>query len=294
MTASTPARSAHALVEARGVAAKQRSHLVLEAVDLEVHAGEVVALVGPNGAGKSTLLHVLAGDLPATAGEVLVDGAPLRRWRRGDLARCRAVLPQQFDLAFPFTVAEVVRMARAPWAAHTTPAEDEAIVAEALREADAADLASREFTSLSGGERARVAFARLVAQRARLLLLDEPTAALDVHHQELLMQGVRRQVEGGAAAVVVMHDLGLAAAYADRVALLARGALVVVGPPSSVLRDTILTSVYQHELDVLPHPRTGTPVVVAARSPAASGQGDDRTEELRERLLVGSAKGESE
>ncbi len=278
------------LIEARAVAATQRGRRVLEAVDLSVSAGEVVALVGPNGAGKSTLLHVLAGDLPAAAGEVTVDGVGLERWRRADLARLRAVLPQQFDLAFPFTVIEVVRMARAPWG--TTPAEDEAIVAAALAEAGATELASREFTSLSGGERARVAFARLVAQRARLLLLDEPTAALDVHHQELLMQGVRRQVESGAGAVVVMHDLGLAAAYADRVALLARGTLVMVGPPSSVLRGAVLTSVYEHELDVIAHPRTGTPVVVAARTAAEAARGA-AGERAHEGSQVVYANGES-
>ncbi len=269
------------LIEARGLSAKQQGRLVLRAVDLEVRAGELVALVGPNGAGKSTLLQVFAGDLPATDGYVAVDGIPLDRWRRTDLARRRAVLPQQFDLAFPFTVLEVVRMARAPWGAVTTSEADDAIVAAALSEAGVSELASREFTSLSGGEQARVAFARLLAQRTHLLLLDEPTAALDVHHQEILMQRVRRQVEDGAGAVVVMHDLGLAAAYADRVALLARGALVTVGAPSAVLRASVLTTVYEHDLEVVPHPRTGTPIVVAART-AAVARGAAPTEEAPE------------
>jgi iron complex transport system ATP-binding protein len=178
----------------------------------------------------------------------------------------RAVLPQQVAVSFPFQVVDVVRMGRAPWAA--TPAEelDDVVVLDALRAADVVHLASRRFPTLSGGERARVALARVLAQRAQLVLLDEPTAALDVHHQELVFEVARARVEEGDGVVVVVHDLGLAAAHADRVALIADGRLVEVGPPSTVMSPEMLSAVYHHDIEVLTHPGTGELLVIPRRA----------------------------
>jgi len=249
----------------RAVSAERGGRRVVDAVDLEVSAGEVVALVGPNGAGKSTLLSLLAGDLAPSAGTVEVGGRPVAEWSPIELAMRRAVLPQQHTLSFPFPVADVVAMGRAPWAG--TPAEDDdlAAVAHAMEVADVAAFADRPFTALSGGEQARVALARVLVQGAGFLLLDEPTASLDVRHQEMVLAVARERARAGTAVLVVLHDLGLAAAHADRVVILADGAVAAAGAPADVLTADLLSEVYRHAIEVFPHPRTGAPLVLPVR-----------------------------
>jgi iron complex transport system ATP-binding protein len=238
---------------------------VLDDVGVQVRPGEVTALVGPNGAGKSTLLAVLAGDVRPERGRVLVDGREIGGYRPVELARRRAVLPQRAVLSFPFTVEEVVRMGRAPWRGRPESAADDETVAEALRRTETAAFRSRPFQALSGGEQARVALARVLAQRTPVLLLDEPTAALDLRHQELVLTTVRERAAAGDAVVVVLHDLGLAAAHADRVYVLALGRVRGHGRPAEVFTEDLLTDVYQHAVEVLDHPRTGTPLVLPRR-----------------------------
>ncbi|WP_250304392.1 heme ABC transporter ATP-binding protein [Streptomyces sp. NBC_01267] len=240
---------------------------VLTGIDLTVRSGELLALVGPNGAGKSTLLAALAADLPATRGEVRIDGRPVGSWPAAELALRRAVLPQSAALSFPFPVEEVVRMGRAPWAGTDREDDDERIVAEAMAATEVAGFATRPFPALSGGERARVALARVLAQQAPLLLLDEPTAALDLRHQELVLRVCRERAAAGCAVVVVLHDLGLAAAYADRGAVLHDGRIAVEGPPAEVFTGELLSRVYRQPVEVLAHPRTGAPLVIPERPP---------------------------
>lgn len=258
------------LVAADGVTVRLGGRPVLERASLHAHAGEVVALVGPNGAGKSTLLAVLAGDRRPDAGTVQVAGRPVERWHGRDLARVRAVLPQRPTVAFGFTVRDVVHMGRAPWAGTPAEARDATAVAAALDATDLRALADRPVPTLSGGEAARVALARVLAQETRLVLLDEPTASLDVRHQELVLSVARRRALDGAAVVVVLHDLGQAAAYADRVVVVGAGRVVADGTPASVLRPALLGAVYGHEVEVLEHPRTGALLVLPAR-PAPPG-----------------------
>ncbi|WP_436844255.1 heme ABC transporter ATP-binding protein [Streptomyces subrutilus] len=241
---------------------------VLAGIDLTARAGEVLALVGPNGAGKSTLLAALAADLPAAAGEIRIDGRPVHGWSPADLALRRSVLPQSAALSFPFPVADVVRMGRAPWAGTPSADADEEAVAAAMAATEVTDFAARPFSALSGGERARVALARVLAQRAPLLLLDEPTAALDLRHQELVLRICRERAAAGDAVVVVLHDLGLAAAYAHRAAVLHDGRIAAVGPPAEVFEDALLSRVYRQPVEVLPHPRTGAPLVLPVRGDA--------------------------
>ncbi|MEV8531222.1 heme ABC transporter ATP-binding protein [Streptomyces sp. NPDC051211] len=260
-----PSAPGTALAEAAGLHVRLGQREVLAGIDLTARAGEVLALVGPNGAGKSTLLAALAADLPAAAGEVRIDGRPAGEWSARDLALRRAVLPQAAALSFPFEVAEVVRMGRAPWAGTPYEEEDEAAVAAALAAAEADGFAARSFSALSGGERARVALARVLAQRAPLLLLDEPTAALDLRHQELVLRICRERAAAGDAVVVVLHDLGLAAAYADRAAVLHDGRIAAAGPPAEVFEDGLLSRVYRQPVEVLAHPRTGAPLVLPVR-----------------------------
>lgn len=260
-----PAEPGSAALRAEGVTVERAGRPILSQVDLEVHHGETLALVGPNGAGKSTLLGALCGDLRPKTGTVEIAGAPLNAWTPRELAMRRSMLPQHHTLSFPFTVAEVVRMGRMPWFGTELEEEDDSAVGQAMRDADVAALADRPFPSLSGGEQARVALARVLAQRAAVVLLDEPTAALDIRHQELVFAVTRGQTVRGHAVVAVVHDLGLAAAYADRVAVLSAGRLVACGPPHEVLTQSLLSEVYQHEIEVLPHPRTGRPLVLPHR-----------------------------
>ncbi|MEV8065352.1 heme ABC transporter ATP-binding protein [Streptomyces sp. NPDC085995] len=259
-----PARAGDVLAETESLRVRLGAREVLRGVDLAVRAGEVLALVGPNGAGKSTLLGALAADLPAAGGVVRIHGRPAAKWSAPELALRRAVLPQSAELSFPFPVADVVRMGRAPHAAD--PAVDDAVVAAAMAATEVGAFAARPFPALSGGERARVALARVLAQQAPLLLLDEPTAALDLRHQELVLRLCRERARAGDAVVVVLHDLGLAAAYAHRVAVLRGGRVAADGPPAEVFSEALLTEVYDQPVEVLPHPRTGTVLVTPKRS----------------------------
>ncbi|QOV38753.1 heme ABC transporter ATP-binding protein [Streptomyces ferrugineus] len=259
-----PASPGDVLARAEAVHVRLGSRPVLHGVSVTVRAGEVLALVGPNGAGKSTLLSALAADLPVAGGTVRIHGRPAAEWSAPELALRRAVLPQSAALAFPFTVEEVVRMGRAPHA--VSPAEDDLAVAEAMAAAEVTGFAVRPFSALSGGERARVALARVLAQRAPLLLLDEPTAALDLRHQELVLRLCRERARAGDAVVVVLHDLGLAAAYAHRVAILRAGRIAADGPPAEVFSERLLSEVYDQPVEVLSHPRTGAVLVTPKRN----------------------------
>ncbi|MFI5617452.1 heme ABC transporter ATP-binding protein [Streptomyces sp. NPDC051567] len=252
---------------------------VLAGITLTARAGEVLALVGPNGAGKSTLLAALAADLPADSGAVRIDGRPVGAWSAPELALRRSVLPQAAALSFPFPVRDVVRMGRAPWAGTPLADTDEEAVAAAMAATEVAGFAARPFSALSGGEKARVALARVLAQRAPLMLLDEPTAALDLRHQELVLRLCRERAAAGDAVVVVLHDLGLAAAYADRAAVLHGGRIAAQGPPDEVFEDALLSRVYRQPVEVLPHPRTGAPLVIpvrGARAGVETGRGTGR------------------
>ncbi|MDX2524137.1 heme ABC transporter ATP-binding protein [Streptomyces europaeiscabiei] len=261
-----PSAPGDVLAEAQDVTVRLGAREVLHGVCVAARAGEVLALVGPNGAGKSTLLGALAADLPVDGGVVRVHGRPVGEWSASELALRRAVLPQSAALSFPFTVEEVVRMGRAPWARQPGMYdEDDASVAEAMAVTEVTGFAARPFSALSGGERARVALARVLAQRAPLLMLDEPTAALDLRHQELVLRVCRERARAGDAVVVVLHDLGLAAAYADRVAVLRDGRVAADGPPAGVFEEALLSEVYRQPVEVFRHPRTGDVLITPKR-----------------------------
>ncbi|GGI37888.1 hemin import ATP-binding protein HmuV [Cnuibacter physcomitrellae] len=257
-------------VVARGVSVSIGGARILDDVDLEARPGELLALVGPNGAGKSTLLGVISGDVALGSGTVEIAGRPLGSWTLKHLARERAVLLQQTAVSFPFTVQQVVEMGRAPWAGTALEADDDDAIADAVLRTDLARHLPRTVPSLSGGERARAALARILAQRTRILLLDEPTAALDIRHQEDVLRLARERADAGDAVIVVLHDLSLAAAFADRVCLLADGRVVADGPPATVFTEDLLSRVYDHPLEVLTHPSDGTLIVLPRRAGRAS------------------------
>jgi iron complex transport system ATP-binding protein len=252
-----------ARIGARGVTVEIDGRAILDGVDLDIVAGEVLALVGPNGAGKSTLLSVLSGDVRPHRGTVEIDGRDIRTLRHLELARMRAVLTQENQVSFPFTVAEVVEMGRSPWLRTDSRDDDEAAVAEAMAAVDVAHLARRRYTSLSGGEKARVSLARVLAQRTPTVFLDEPTAALDLRHQEDVMTTAARLAAAGTAVVVVLHDLSLAAAYADRVALVADGRLDALGSAADVFTAERIARVYGLPVEV--HTQNNRPVILPVR-----------------------------
>lgn len=225
---------------------------VLRGVGLSVERGEMVVLLGTNGSGKTTLLRLIAGTIWPDAGEVRFDGRAVVEWRRAALARRVAVLPQRLELPPGFHVAELVEMGRAPHATRLfgASAADGVAVERALIDADALELAHRSIDELSGGERQRVLVAMALAQEPELLLLDEPTLHLDVAHQLALLTtiGRLRRVRN-LTVVAVLHDLGMAAAFAPRVAVLDQGRVVGDGSPETVLTPGLVRSVFGVEID---------------------------------------------
>lgn len=254
----------NAALALRGIAVTLGGNPVLRGVDLDVRRGEVLALVGPNGAGKSTLLGVASGDVEPDSGSVGLLGEDLATLNPRHAARLRSVMLQEQRLAFGFSAQEVVEMGRTPWYRRPESERDEIAVGAAMERTDVAGFGERRYPTLSGGEKARVSLARVLAQEAPVVLLDEPTAALDIHHQEQVLAGARELARAGVSVVVVLHDLSLAAAWADRICLMSQGRIRALGAPRDVLVAEVLDEVYQHPLDVIEH--AGALLVVPQRA----------------------------
>ena len=258
------------MLEARDIGVRYGGRVALAGVSLRLAPGELTAVVGPNGAGKSTLLRALNGAVEISSGEVMLDGAPLRALARRTIARRVAVVAQEAELRFPVTVLEYVLGGRFAWA-HASAwgwetADDLRAARAALRETDLWDYAARRMDELSGGERQRAVLARALATGAGNLLLDEPTANLDLAHQASLLSLVRARCDrAGAAALVVTHDLNLAAEYADSIVLVKAGRVVAAGPPREALTPQILEGVFEVEVLVDAHPLTGAPRITPVR-----------------------------
>jgi iron complex transport system ATP-binding protein len=240
---------------------------VLSGVSLEVRAGELLAIVGPNGAGKSTLLRVLSGALKPRAGSVELFGHPLESYDRRAIARTLASVAQENSVAFQFSVTEIVLMGRAPHLGsfHLESPHDVEIARAAMIRFDLGGLASRPIQELSGGERKRVFLARALAQQPRVILLDEPTAFLDLRHVADIFECFRQlRAERGLAVVATLHDLNAAALYADRILMLKEGAAVGYGIPEEVFDPAKLREVYEVEVHVGRSPVSGALVVYPA------------------------------
>ena len=257
------------ILEARAASVRYRkeSPLALDGVNCQVAGSDLVAVVGPNGSGKTTLVRALLGLLPLERGSVLVDGRPVSSWSRGSLAQIVGVVGQQEEAVFRLTVAETVMLGRyarlGPVAAPR--AVDQAAVRSALQRCDIVELAGRPIDSLSGGEWKRVRVARALAQEPRALVLDEPTASLDIRHEMELFELVRQLVDGGLAGLVITHHLNLAARFADRIVLLDRGVVVAEGTPGEVMRRDTLTRVFEWPVAVTTLSE-GSPQVVPLRA----------------------------
>lgn len=230
---------------------------LIDSISVQVRPREVLAVLGPNGAGKTTLLRLMAGELSPTGGDILLNGRPLAGLTRVELARTRAVLPQSESLRFAFPARQVVSFGRYPWGGGTGAA-DAAIVAAAMHAAGIESLACRPYTQLSAGERARVQLARVLAQiwhpaadEARFLLLDEPTANLDLAHQHDVLNTVRRVAMTGVGVILTLHDLNLAQQYANRVLLMRAGRAEAAGEPTGVLNGDTIRQVFDVDVDML-------------------------------------------
>lgn len=242
---------------------------LLRDVTLSLRTGTFHALIGPNGAGKSTLLQMLAGDIIPGRGTVYLDERPLPSYSKKELALRRAVMPQDVVLSLAFTGEEVVMMGRYPHMTKDTgngrpKAEDHhAVVNRAMRDTESASFRERLYPSLSGGEQARVTLARVLAQQTPVVFLDEPTASLDPRHQHLVMHLARRCARRGGTVLAVLHDLNLAAAYADDIVLLSDGQIRAQGPPADVLKPDLLKAVFQTDFHVAEYPLLPHPLVLS-------------------------------
>lgn len=248
------------IICARDLARSPRQGVrIVDGVSLDVIEGETLGLIGPNGSGKSTLLRLLAGLVIPDEGEVLLDGRPLRRMKRREVAQSIALVEQQADTDDRISVSDAVELGRTPWLSALSPwsEEDDDIVLEALGAVDMLEMASRDWTTLSGGERQRVHIARALAQRPRILLLDEPTNHLDIHYQLSILHFISGL---SLTRVIALHDLNQAMTC-DRLAVLRGGRLRALGAPKEVLTPSLLAEVFSIRASIVTDPCDGSSIL---------------------------------
>ncbi|WP_066414692.1 ATP-binding cassette domain-containing protein [Halorubrum aethiopicum] len=260
-----PSSTADPLVAVRDLTVSFGDLEAVSGVDLVVEPGTLVGLVGPNGAGKTTVLRAMTGAIEPDGGTVRLDGDPTADLSAREVARRVASVPQETGLSFDFRVRHVVEMGRTPYLGRFDghDAEDAAAVDEAMAAAGVERFADRSITEVSGGERQRVLLARALAQETPALLLDEPTASLDVNHAVATMERVRDIADDGRAAIAAIHDLDMAARYCDRIVVIAGGRVRADGPPADVLDAATVHEAFDAEAFVGRNPATGTPAVTA-------------------------------
>lgn len=259
------------MIEARNASYQIKGKHLLRDASLVLRPGRVISLIGPNGAGKSTMLRLFTGELTPTSGEILVDGRNMATIAPGELSRRRAVVAQSTPLSFPFTVLEVVLLGVTVPGFEISRPGARAAALDALRTVGLTHFEHRLYTELSGGERQRVHIARALCQLATAkrphgetaaLLLDEPTSSLDLAHQGMVLAEARRQARMGRAVLAILHDLNLAAIYADEIVLLSGGRIAATGTATEVMRDDLLSEVYGCELRTNVTPANGAPFVL--------------------------------
>lgn len=265
------------MLEARKITVKYGDRVACEEVTLALYPQEMTTILGPNGAGKSTLLRSLNGTLKPAAGQVLLDGSSLKSYSRRAIAKRIAVVAQESDIRFPITVLEFVLGGRYAWSGSSMwaweSAEDLKVALEVIRETEVEALTGRLLNELSGGERQRAVLARALATNAPVLLLDEPTANLDLAHQASMLELIRRRCDQRrTAAVVITHDVNLAAEFSDNVLLMKDGKAHALGTPAEVLRPDLLNEVFGVRVLVDRHPISGAPRITPVHRSNASEQ----------------------
>lgn len=256
------------MIEASDLSFSFGDEAVLESVSLEVTDGELVGLIGPNGAGKTTFLRLVSGVLDPNQGTVSVGGSLVQSLSPAEIGQRVAVVPQQTELSFDFSVRDVITMGRNPYQGRfeRLHAADRELVEQAMVRTETAHLADRPFSGISGGERKRVLIARAIAQNTPALLVDEPTASLDINHQISVFELLRDLIDDGKTILAAVHDLDLAARYCDRLVLLSDGTIKASGPAADVLKPKRLKHAYGIDTSIETNPITQTPMVVAHRS----------------------------
>ena len=257
------------MIEARNVSVSIGRKRIIANVDFDIRTGEMAAIVGPNGSGKTTFLKAVSGDLPYT-GNISINGRDIAAMKPWQAAAIRAVLPQATALSFPFTVREVVELGLTGGRSGVLPGEDQRLPDRALARVDLDGFAGRFYQELSGGEQQRVQLARVLCQvwapvldgSPRYLLLDEPVSSLDIKHQLIIMNIARDFARRGGGVVAILHDLNLAAMFADRIFVMHRGSLAAAGSPQSVLSDELISRVFECRLKVGALPAGNTPFVL--------------------------------
>jgi iron complex transport system ATP-binding protein len=252
------------MLEAQDITVNYGDRVAVSAVSLKLEPGQVTAIIGPNGAGKSTMLRTLNGGLESASGEIRLDGAALSSYSRRAIARRIAVVAQEADLRFPVTVFEFVLGGRFAWAGTSgwgwETARDVEVAQEVIRETQLEELSERLMNELSGGERQRAVLARALATEAGVLLLDEPTANLDLAHQATILALVRSRCDRrGTSALVVTHDINLAAEFSNHILLMKDGRSVAFGEPEEVLTPELLKELFAVRVLVDAHPISGAP-----------------------------------
>ncbi len=260
---------------ADNISVKIGNKILLDNVSLPVKPGELLAVIGPNGAGKSTLLKSLSGEIIPTTGTVEMNGTAMQAWVPAMRAQRCAILPQSSSLSFPFSVLDVVLMGRSPHSRTGTARKDLNIAHQAISAIGIDCLTERIYTTLSGGERQRVHFARILTQiwedvdsQPRYILLDEPTSALDISRQHACLKMASDFAKHQQVGVLaVLHDLNLAALYADRIAVLHAGKLITCDKPNVVINKAMIQHVFDYAVEVSPHPENNDcPLVISLRN----------------------------
>ncbi|PWI35010.1 heme ABC transporter ATP-binding protein [Vibrio albus] len=252
-------------IRASNINVTMGTHPILHDVSISFRKGELTILLGPNGAGKSSFLKAVTQEWPAN-GNISYFGKDASQWNKTVLARHLGVLPQSSSLTFNFTAREVVELGALPLKASQPMIQDIAI--RTMQQTDILHLADRLYPSLSGGEKQRVHLARVLTQleqsgKDKILLLDEPTSALDLSHQHNTLKLAKSLARQGASVIAVIHDLNLAAQYADRILVMNHGQLVTDGTPWEVLTEQTIRDVYHWEVTVIPHPSSSYPVILS-------------------------------
>lgn len=255
------------LIDVNGVSVTLGDARILRDVSLSVPTGSFVALVGPNGAGKTTLLRTVNGVLSPDRGSVSIDGRDVSSLSPRSVARLVATVPQDTTVSFSFSVRDIVAMGRTPHRARFWRSDHQDPIERALDRTRTADLADRSIGSVSGGERQRVLLARALAQETPAMVLDEPTASLDITHQVRTLELVRTLVDEGTTALAAIHDLDLAARFCDALVVLSDGRMLADGPPESVLTESVIERAFGEDTQVHIHenPATHSPSVTTLR-----------------------------
>lgn len=255
------------MLEAQNISYAQRKFTILENIDVSVNYGELLVIVGPNGAGKSTLLSVLANELARHEQPVYFKNKTFKDWDEKELAHTKAKFSQNNSPDIPLSVKDVVMMGRYPYFSTIPHQADEDAVHKAMEETDVSALATRDYNSLSGGEKQRVHLARVLAQldnkvENKMVFLDEPLNNLDVLHQHRILHTIKNFTEQGNAAIIVLHDLNLAAQFADKVMLLKNGQIAAHNVPGKVFTTEIISRVYNFPCTVCPNPVNNNPLII--------------------------------